>query len=316
MSSHYGDLRALATQWWALQRARVRLTLTVGAAKRAGWGTADDPLSLGTAAIQKAERAAARATAKACVDVYPSVMQLVEDTRGLGPAVALYLGLVPPLMRLEEFPGFPNPSALWAYSGLSAERRKKCDRRARMIAIMYLATPAILQSPDFRALYRARRALTVARGWTKAHAHRDGIRYVAKRILRALWRCRLPVGSPEHELFSEPQVTAAGALPSVVPPLDTRALLENPHEGEALAPESVGFPSEALLPAPTVTAPESAAHPVLFLSSENTIEAPESDASPFDGLLPIPLVSTPGPVVPPKLLLATIHDVTASESRA
>lgn len=308
---HYGDLRALATQWWALQRARIRLTLTVGAAKRAGWGTSDNPLSLGTAAIHKAERAAARATAKACADVYPAIMQLVEETKGLGPAVALYLGLVPPLMRLEDFPGFPNPSALWAYSGLSAERRKKCDRRARMIAIAYLATPALLRSPDFRALYRARRATTIERGWTKMHAHRDGIRFVAKRILRMLWTCRLPVGSPHVVFLTDAALTAAGASASE---RDVQSLEEVSPATALSAPEPDPQPVAAISPNTALSAPESDVFPIDGLSPIPLVSAPESDCLPQDGLLSSQLLSAPEPVVPPDLFLSPVHHVTAPGS--
>ena len=311
--AHYGDLRANATQWWALQGARIRLTLTAGAAKRAGWGTSDDHLSTGLAAIKIAERAAARATMKALPAVYPAVAQLVEETRGLGAAVALFLGLIPPLRRLEEFPGFPCPSALWAYAGLSAERRTKCDRRARMIAIAYIATPTILRSADGKALYQARRAATTDRGWTKMHAHRDAIRYVAKRILRALWICRLPAASPEQLRAAQLAITVAGALSS---PLDTRLALENPARDEASAPESDGQSTLVLTPDVHVSAPEPDAHPSSELRPTNQLSAPELDTQPDQFLASDKKLSAPEPASAPTDVVAPKLTLGAPESAA
>lgn len=312
--AHYGDLRANATQWWALQRARVRLTLTAGAARRAGWGTPEDHLSVGLAAIKKAERAAARATMRALPAVYPVAAQLVAVTNGLGPAVALYLGLVPPLLRLEDFPGFPCPAALWAYSGLSPERRKHCDRRARMIAIAYIATPAILRGAEFRKLYAARRAATVSREWTKMHLHRDAIRYVAKRILRGLWLCRLPVDPPKQVLSAQLAFTAVGALPSA-PESDVQPFEELAPSTSLSAPESDVIPDAALTPNEVVSAPESHGSPVLFLRPNVRVSAPEPDRHPKAALVTRPLLSAPGPDSPPKAHLPTGLEVSAPEPR-
>lgn len=263
-----------ATTWWVLQRARVRLTQAVKAAQRAGWSTPDDPLSQGLAALGKQERAAGRAAVRACAIVYPVVTQLVAETRGLGNAVPLFLGLVPPLRRIEEFPGFPSPSALWAYCGLSAERRAKFDRRARMLAIAYIGTTAVMTSSGFRDLYRARRAVTTTRDWQKAHAHRDAVRYVAKRILKYVWLCRLPVGTPQDSLAPLDLVLVAGAAPSVGLPTDTLPALENPHGDAASAPGLDAFtPSDLHL-------------------AENLLSAPESDPLPQVALEPDQLVST------------------------
>jgi hypothetical protein len=277
---HYGDLRARATIWWALQRARIRLELAAGAAKKAGWGTPEDPLSLSLKALRSQERSARLAAVAAFAQVYPAIAAFVDRQAGLGDAVALFCGLIPPLHRLEEFPGFPCPTALWTYCGMIAQKREKFDRRARMIAIAYLATPALLQSESYHALYTARREATASRGWTKMHAHRDGIRYVAKRILRELWRRRLPVGSPEESLVPTNQFTAAGVAPSVDLPTDTRVARENPHGGAAPVPEAAPPSMNGFAPTTVLPTPESAAFPYLSLQPEQGIAAPEPDFPP------------------------------------
>lgn len=294
IEQHYGDLRAHATQWWALQRSRIRLELTAGAAKKAGWGTADNALSIGLKALRTQERVAERATVAASVAVYPAIGAFVAETMGLGDSIALFVGLLPPLRRLEDFPGFPCPTALWTYCGLIAEKRAKFDRRARMLAIAYIAWPAILRSEIYHGLYAARRERTTDRGWTKMHAHRDAIRYVAKRILLEIWQRRLPVGPPDPVLSPQSPVTAVGAAPSIAQPTSTRLPRENPHEGVAPALESDALPLNGFTPTPELS-------------------APESDLLPEDGLLSDLLLSAPGSVLTPELLLAPFHHVTTPE---
>lgn len=316
MSSHYGDLRAHATQWWALQRARIRLELTVGAAKKAGWSTPTDPLSLSLKAIRAQERIAARATVAAAADVYPAIAALVGETTGLGDAIALFIGLLPPLRRLEDFPGFPCPTALWTYCGLVAKKRAKFDRRARTIAIAYIGTPAILRSETYHALYAARRERTADRGWTKMHAHRDGIRFVAKRILLEIWHRRLSVGSPVLVLSPEASLTAAGGAPSVSQPTNMLRTRGNALEGALPASESDPFPQDSLAPEVSVSASEPVAPPSRALMPVPAVTAPEFASPSQDTFLPSLPLSAPEPVVASKAHLSPFLEVTAPESVA
>lgn len=109
---------------------------------------------------------------------------------GLGDAVALFLGIVPPLNE------FANVAKLWKYCGLAPSQGKGKGKEsayswdAKSFAIVRLAEPCMkCKGSPYRATYDARRAQTFLTHpeWTDGHSHRDALRITAKAILRDLW---------------------------------------------------------------------------------------------------------------------------------
>lgn len=129
-----------------------------------------------------------RQLAKMCAD-HPT-MQWAETVHGLGDAVALVMGLAPPLAD------FPTPSKLWKYGGFAPDQGRqkgkdpKYSHDLHSMAIIRLAKPCMNQrlSP-YRAVYDRRRAHTLLTHpeWTDGHSHNDALRITAKAILLDMW---------------------------------------------------------------------------------------------------------------------------------
>lgn len=147
-----------------------------------------------------------------------------QATIGLGPALFLVVGLLPPLSQMHSV------GAVWKYCGLHvadgrAPRAKRGEKlgfskRMRSYAIIWMADPATKnRACPYRAVYDARRARTAVshpvmleKGggcascdkaiaeqgrdcasfggihWSAKHQHMDGLRVTAKAILRDAWR--------------------------------------------------------------------------------------------------------------------------------
>lgn len=133
------------------------------------------------------------------------VARWADSIHGLGDAVILTLGVIPPLTD------FANPAKLWKYGGFAPGQgpRKGQDhsysRELKSFAIMRLAKPCMQsrESP-YRRVYDDRRArtLTTHPEWSDGHYHNDALRITAKAILKDLW------------------CVANGKSPSVGPPSD------------------------------------------------------------------------------------------------
>lgn len=106
----------------------------------------------------------------------------------------------------------PTPRHGSPLPGNVAARRRKgvlsnwsTDAKTRAYLI---ATSCIKQTGEYRAVYDRRRELTATTHpeWTPGHSHNDGLRIVAKRVLRDLWRAARDYYLPE---LSEDQDRAA-----------------------------------------------------------------------------------------------------------
>lgn len=119
------------------------------------------------------------------------VGEFVGDTLGLGDAVAIFVGLLPPL------DGFANPAKVWAYCGLCPGKGPKkgedhrYSRKLKSHAIKRLADPCMKQAASpYRTVYDERRERTAITHpeWTDGHSHNDALRITAKAILLDIWR--------------------------------------------------------------------------------------------------------------------------------
>ena len=138
------------------------------------------------------------------------VREFEKQTFGVGKGIYRIVGLLPPISN------FPNPAKLWKYCGLhvfdgQSVRRPTCgpicrvqgcrhDRfspKMRSYVIARLVEAIIQVGGPYRVLYDARKlhTMTVHPEWgtenakaPKGHYDKDARRYVAKRILRDLWR--------------------------------------------------------------------------------------------------------------------------------
>jgi len=118
------------------------------------------------------------------------VLEWSQTVHGLGDAVALVLGLAPPLSE------FATPSKFWKYAGFAPDQGTKKGQNHRYnhelhsIAIVRLAMPCMkLRASPYRAVYDNRRARTVLThpDWTDGHCHMDALRITAKAILLDMW---------------------------------------------------------------------------------------------------------------------------------
>lgn len=140
------------------------------------------------------------------VDVVPElpVWSWVEGIRGFG---AKGLGKI--IGECGDLNDYPNPSKLWKWCCLhvsdDGEAGQDGDHERKAIMLYHVADPLVKQGNGYKLLYRQRRAnksLEPYRDvppdpwsdaeprpdWTKGHYHADALRYVAKRLLRDLWR--------------------------------------------------------------------------------------------------------------------------------
>jgi hypothetical protein len=99
-----------------------------------------------------------------------------------------------------DIASYRNPSCLWKRMGLAVidgERQRKCtDKQLATIhgyapqrrAVMFVVSACIVRAKEpLKQVYEDRKAQRLKQGWSKLRAHRDAMRFVAKRLLRALW---------------------------------------------------------------------------------------------------------------------------------
>lgn len=118
------------------------------------------------------------------------VVEWASEVHGLGDAVVLTLGVIPPLTD------FPNPAKVWAYGGLAPGygpkngQNHKYSRELKAFAIKRMADPCMKQRESpYRAVYDDRRAHTELTHpeWSDGHHHNDALRITAKAILLDMW---------------------------------------------------------------------------------------------------------------------------------
>lgn len=115
--------------------------------------------------------------------------------RGFGP-----LGLAGLIGEAGDPWAYRNPSCLWKRMGLAVidgkRQRKVADKdgaarqgynpRRRSWAFVTGDNLIKAKSPAC-VVYAERKAIKIAQGWTKGHAHRDAKMFMVKRVLRDLW---------------------------------------------------------------------------------------------------------------------------------
>lgn len=202
----YTILHQYAVEWDLAQRSRIAVGNLWKSYERQGFAS-QLPLGDWADAIEHCERALYGTVVEVAHDPESepwllAVAALVDGTVGLGPATLCFIGLLPPLVN------FANPAKVWKYCGLHVGADGHADRRPsegvrfslrlRAYAIARVMEPTMknLESP-YRGVYDARKARTLETHpeWgtenakaPKMHYERDARRYVAKRILRDLWR--------------------------------------------------------------------------------------------------------------------------------
>lgn len=215
----YDTLRRVALEWGAIQQTRLRINNMMKAFKRLErpvypW------LDEITTQLERVEGVAFRDVRRNALSSSEPwivrVAQFIEETHGLGPAVLCLVGLLPPLLN------FANPAKVWKYVGLHVKSDGTAPRKAdafdaekmnprtgklgapvfspqlRSLATVRIVDPIIKQvESPYRIAYDARKAHTAVTHpeWAtdnpkapKMHYQRDAIRYVAKRVLRDVWR--------------------------------------------------------------------------------------------------------------------------------
>lgn len=95
---------------------------------------------------------------------------------------------------------YKNPSCLWKRMGMACidgqrQRKLKDEDLAllhgyspqRRASAFVISECMIKKKNRYRVVYDERKALKMAAGWTKNHAHKEGMRFMVKRVLRDLY---------------------------------------------------------------------------------------------------------------------------------
>lgn len=282
--STYAALRTLASQAINVERCVIGLEHQIRRFEADGWPPAAHAWSeTEIPALRKIRDQLMRQLGRVAKDTPLGEWQ--QSTKGLGPAVFLLLGSIPPLSD------FTTVSKVWKYTGLDvrddgrAPKRKAGERlgfsnRARSFALIRVGDPCIKhrESP-YRAIYDARRVRSaeVHPEWTDGHAHADARRVMVKAIIRDAWR--VSRGLPPR--YSDPS-TGVPSSTDVHPSTEPKAR-EFHGDHTKIGPEA-----PSALRCPTPTEPQQAESPsFLDFSAPN---APQPSGTP-----PAVSVSTPDP---------------------
>lgn len=167
----YHDLAALSRRIRTVERARIGSTLQYGAFQRAGLG--EELLELTPRYIEElecVENSLKRQLPKAALteggdEWLADVVEHINATVGLGPAILYVTGLLPPL------PGFQTPPKLWRYLGLhvsdgAAVRARRGELvgfslELRAYALQRIADPIIKRGGPYRSVYDERKLRTL-----------------------------------------------------------------------------------------------------------------------------------------------------------
>lgn len=163
----YAAIRDVAIQIKQVQKVRVGMANQIGAFGRGDHPLTGIPLTICDTAgdeLQRYERELYKMLAGAAAGTV--VSEWVDSTHGLGPAVYLFLGSIPPIYE------FATVGKLWRYCGLDVREGRSPKRArgemakfnpfARAVAIARLANTAMKVGGPYREVYDRRKDFTLS----------------------------------------------------------------------------------------------------------------------------------------------------------